>query len=285
MGCRVVRVTPFKTKTVCDNNGGGSDMSDLSRIKSIYNQLGLSDTAINQLYNQYAPQKLTNPEEWGKSREAVDLIYNNAISPELSRWANAELNYQKAQELKAQDLQNRMLAGQQASTWSRLASTYGLSGGAAERMAENLARQSMLSNQDIASQYQMARLNTVAQDMANKQKMLMASPQLYNQLGQLKQSTDRFNIANNTAWNTQRLGNILNARQSMGQMWGDWQTANQAQAIANREAQRQRRANTWSGLGTALGIGAGALLGGPVGASIGGALGGGVSKFLGGLFG
>lgn len=200
------------------------DQQMLDRTNSILGQFGLTEQGINSLYDKYIPERLTNPAQYGQASEAANLIYNNAISPEASRWANAEYEKQRAEEAQQRDLLGRQLSGTQNTMFSNLASSGGLDTGARERLAQNLANQSLFKQQEISSAGERARLGITARDMQNKQNMLMQSPTMFSQIGQLLQNTDKYNINNMNAYNQNRLNSLMNAKNQAAALWGNLST-------------------------------------------------------------
>ena len=200
------------------------DQQMLDRTNHILGQFGLNESGINNLYNQYMPEKLTNPTQFNQAATSANLIYNNAVSPEASRWAQAEYARQRAGEAQQRDLLGRQLSGTQNTMFSNLASSGGLDTGARERLAQNLANQNLFKQQEISSAGERARLGITSQDMQNKQNMLMQSPTMFQQIGQAFQNTDKFNINNMNAYNQNRLNSLMNAKNQAAALWGNLST-------------------------------------------------------------
>ena len=200
------------------------DMANYNAYKDsseIMNNFGLGEQGVNSLYDKYSPQQLQNPGQYDQAADAVNRIYGNATSTAPSQWANAEYASQRAGEAEKRDTLSNQLQGMEQNAYSQLASSGGLDSGARERLASGLNDKSLFAQQGISGAGERARLGITSKDMQNKQNMLMQSPGMFGQIGDLMQGTDRFNINNQNAYNTNRMNSIMDSRDKSASLFAD----------------------------------------------------------------
>lgn len=99
-------------------------------------------------------------------------VKNLALRTGPSAWAQLQLDQQKAQQAAQVDQAAKQSAGAQSNMFAQMAMRGGLGGGARNRMASQALRNQLMSQQDIARQGNLNRLNIGSQDETNRLNML-----------------------------------------------------------------------------------------------------------------
>lgn len=158
---------------------------------------------------------------WGSdvapNTQAIEKLRAEGLSNAPSSWAQQALGSQALEEQGLKNSTQAQAASAASQARSSLASKYGLSPAAQERLATQNQRSQMAGLQNVGFQGAQARAAIGTQDAANKQAILSALPSQENALAQVQlankqgeQQANQFNIAQgvnaNNAQNAYNLG-------------------------------------------------------------------------------
>lgn len=168
---------------------------------------------------------------------AINKLQENALSTGPSSWAQAQSAAQKLQTKGLFDQAQQQGASANASAQNSLASKFGLSKAAQERLAVQNQRNTQGALQNVGFQGAQAQAAIGAQDAANKQNMLSNLPGQQNSLAQLQLANRQaslgqgnINIANSLNQNAlQNASKLENYKQQMA-AWGADKNADSMQA-------------------------------------------------------
>ena len=137
--------------------------------------------------------------------QAMDELRKQALAKE-SPWLAQQLQANQAQGLRQQNSAAKLAATGAAQGMASLARRGGLSGGAAERMAQGAGDSRMLAQQEAAGQTDANQLNLMVGDAQSQRGLLQAMPGMELAQGQFAQNERAYN----TGVDQFNLGNVLN---------------------------------------------------------------------------
>lgn len=162
----------------------------------------------NSLQSQF------NPDSSG-----MNAYKDFALGTGPSPWASAQLQNQGLQEQGLKNSTQNQNASANAQAESSLASKYGLSQGARERLATQSQRNNMMGLQNVGFQGAQARAGIGAQDAQNRQGFLANLPGLQNQQAGMQTANQQYNIGNAINETNAKRANDLNTYNQQMQAW------------------------------------------------------------------
>jgi len=180
-----------------------------------YNPQGVKELKWQSQLDENGNIKPQYQLSWGQdvnpNTQAIEELRKRALATGPSAWSQLATQQQGLEEQGLKNATQRQASAAQAQARSSLASKYGLSSAAQERLAKSGMREQMAGLQNVGFQGAQARGNIGLQDEQMRQQMLTSLPGMENQLAQIGLQNKQGNLASQQ-FNIQNSINENNAK-------------------------------------------------------------------------